>query len=74
MKGGRRKMEIKIPGSYAFRFCHNIVYIFLFFLYCSMIPPYLAYGLVSWGQAANSYQHKLLVSATEACPLFNLFF
>ena len=30
-------MEIKIPGSYAFRFCHNIVHIFLFFLYCSMI-------------------------------------
>ena len=22
-------MEIKIPGSYVFRFCHNIVYTFL---------------------------------------------
>ena len=58
MKGGPRKMEIKIPGSYVFRFCHNIVYTFLFFLYRSMISPYLGYGLVSWGQAANYYQHK----------------
>ena len=32
-------MEIKIPGSYAFSFCHNIVYIFLFFLYCSIWYP-----------------------------------
>ena len=39
MKGGPRKMEIKIPGSYAFSFCHNIVYIFLFFLYCSIWYP-----------------------------------
>ena len=30
-------------------------------IYCSLIEPYLSYGLVSWGQAANAHLKKVVI-------------
>ena len=40
-----------------------------FSLYRSLISPYLSYGLVAWGQAANFHLHKFLVLQKRALCL-----
>ena len=45
-------------------------------LYCSLILPYISYGICAWGHAAETHLHKLLVlqkrakPRTHAVPLF----
>ena len=30
-------------------------------IYCSLIEPYISYGLVAWGQAANAHLNKIVI-------------
>ena len=40
---------------------HFIPFTTLLSIYCSLILPYLSYGLAAWGQAAKSHLQKILV-------------
>ena len=38
-------------------------------LYCSLILPYMSYGICAWGHAAEMHLHKLLVLQKRALRL-----
>ena len=50
----------RIIGVFA-RLRHLIPFTTLISIYCSLILPYLSYGLAAWGQAAKSHLQKILV-------------
>ena len=38
-------------------------------LYCSLILPYISYGICAWGHAAETHLHKLMVLQKRALSL-----
>ena len=38
-------------------------------IYRSLIEPYISYGLIAWGQAANSNLNKILMLQKQALRL-----
>ena len=62
----------KTIGIFA-RLRHYVLLNTLLNLYRSLISPYLYYGLVAWGQAAN-FSLTQITRSTEACPSFNIVF
>ena len=43
------------------RLRHLVPFTILLNIYLSLIESYISYGLVAWGQAANTYQNKFVI-------------
>ena len=50
----------RIIGVFA-RLRHLVPFTTLIIIYCSLILPYLSYGLAAWGQAAKPHLQKILM-------------
>ena len=51
------------------RLRHLVPFATLFNIYRSLIEPYLSYGLIAWGQAANIHLNKILILQKRALCL-----
>ena len=58
-----------IVSVYVYRLRHLMPFCTLLNIYCSLVEPYLSYGLVAWGQALNTHLDKIVILQKCALPL-----
>ena len=51
------------------RLRHLVPFATLLNIYCSLIEPYISYGRIAWGQAANIHLNKILILQKRALRL-----